>query len=322
MGNPELKKAGTRDERSGLSLPAKAARVRQHQGLNSRGTGIISEPLHIGTNKDAIYLNVTPGKNGPAVSSRANLEWKLNFPAGTGRSITDTALQIPAQKIERPRICPHIDPHRRHKQILSAETGSFHIDLMAIYQLGEIAPSIDSDAYVANEATVIGNVTIKARASIWPGAVIRGDNERIVVGADSSVQEGAVLHTDYGHPLTVADKVTIGHQAMLHGCTIGEGSLIGIQAVVLDGAVIGKECLVGAGAIVTEGKVFPDRSLILGAPAKVVRELTDEDVARLYQGAESYAGRQAIYKKQLTRIDEPEKTNRDSARHGHRNGAS
>lgn len=174
---------------------------------------------------------------------------------------------------------------------------------MALYQIGELAPTIDSEAYVAPGATVIGNVTLKARASVWPGVVIRGDNEPIVVGESTNVQEGAVLHTDPGCPLTLADKVSIGHQAMLHGCSVGEGSLIGIQAVILNRAVIGKESLVGAGAVVTEGKVFPDRSLILGAPAKVVRTLTDEDVANLYRNAETYAKRQAVYKTDLKRID-------------------
>ncbi|MFJ1254654.1 gamma carbonic anhydrase family protein [Cupriavidus sp. CuC1] len=174
---------------------------------------------------------------------------------------------------------------------------------MALYQLGDVAPTIDPDAYVAPEATIIGNVTLKSRASVWPGVVIRGDNEPIVVGESSNVQEGTVLHTDPGYPLTIGDKVSIGHQAMLHGCTVGEGSLIGIQAVILNRAVIGKECLVGAGAVVTEGKVFPDRSLILGAPAKVVRELTEQDVANLYRNAETYATRQAMYKTQLKRID-------------------
>ncbi|ALD90216.1 Carbonic anhydrase/acetyltransferase, isoleucine patch superfamily [Cupriavidus gilardii CR3] len=173
---------------------------------------------------------------------------------------------------------------------------------MSLYQLGDTAPSIDADAYVAAEATVIGNVTLKARASVWPGAVIRGDNEPIVVGEATNVQEGAVLHTDRGCPLTIGDRVTIGHQAMLHGCTIGEGALIGIQAVVLNRAVIGKECLVGAGAIVTEGKVFPDRTLILGAPAKAVRELSDEEVAGLYRNTDTYAARQAVYRKELKRI--------------------
>ena len=139
-------------------------------------------------------------------------------------------------------------------------------------------------------------------ASVWFGATIRGDNETITVGAGSNVQEGAVLHTDPGFPLTIAENVTIGHQAMLHGCTIGEGSLVGIQAVVLNGAVIGRNCLVGAGAVVTEGKAFPDNSLILGAPAKVVRELSAEDIARLRTNAKTYVERRAHFKEQLVRI--------------------
>lgn len=174
---------------------------------------------------------------------------------------------------------------------------------MAQYQLGDLTPTVDDSAYIAPGATVIGNVRLKACASVWPGAVLRGDNDPITVGEASNIQENAVLHTDAGAPLTLGDYVTVGHQAMLHGCTIGDGSLIGIQAVVLNHAVIGKECLVGAGAIVTEGKTFPDRSLILGAPARVVRQLTDDDVARMRTGAESYAERQAIYKTTLKRID-------------------
>jgi carbonic anhydrase/acetyltransferase-like protein (isoleucine patch superfamily) len=175
--------------------------------------------------------------------------------------------------------------------------------LMAQYQLGDLIPTVDDSAYIAPGATVIGDVHLKARSSVWPGAVLRGDNDPIILGEASNIQEGAVCHTDAGAPLTIGNYVTVGHQAMLHGCTIGDGSLIGIQAVVLNHAVIGKECLVGAGAIVTEGKTFPDRSLILGAPARVVRQLTDEDVARLRRGTESYAERQAIYKTTLKRID-------------------
>lgn len=174
---------------------------------------------------------------------------------------------------------------------------------MALYQLGELTPSIDNDAYVAPEATVIGNVTMKPGASAWPGVVVRADNEPIVIGQDTNLQEGAVLHVDPGCPLTLADRVSVGHQAMLHGCTVGEGSLIGIQAVVLNKAVIGKNCLVGAGALVTEGKTFPDRSLIIGTPAKAVRELTDEEVANLYRNADTYAKRQAMYKSDLKRLD-------------------
>ena len=174
---------------------------------------------------------------------------------------------------------------------------------MALYQFGEAAPSIPESAFVAEEATVIGKVSLGEQVSVWPGAVIRGDNEPIRVGYASNVQEGAVLHTDPGYPLTVGDNVTIGHQAMLHGCTIGDGSLVGIKAVVLNKAVIGKDCLVAAGAIVTEGKVFPDRSLILGAPAKVVRELTDQDIAMMRANTEDYVKRKDLYKTQLKRID-------------------
>lgn len=173
---------------------------------------------------------------------------------------------------------------------------------MAIYQLGDKAPKIDSKAFVAKEATVIGEVEIGAESTVWPGAVIRGDNEPIRIGAKTSIQEGAVLHVDQGCPLTLGDHVTIGHQVMLHGCTIGEGSLIGIQAVVLNNAVIGKDCLVGAGAIVTEGKTFPDRSLILGVPAKVVRELTDEDIAKIRHGAEGYASRAEVFNTTLKKV--------------------
>jgi carbonic anhydrase/acetyltransferase-like protein (isoleucine patch superfamily) len=173
---------------------------------------------------------------------------------------------------------------------------------MAIYQLGDDAPDIDPTAYVAEGATLIGKVSLLENASVWTGAVIRGDNERITIGVGSNVQEGTVMHTDLGFPLTVGANVTIGHQAMLHGCTIGDGSLIGIQAIVLNGAVIGKGCLVGAGAVVTEGKQFPDHSLILGAPAKVVRTLTPEDTARLEGAAASYVQRGALFKTALKKI--------------------
>lgn len=176
---------------------------------------------------------------------------------------------------------------------------------MTRYRLGDKSPQIDDTAYVAAEATIIGDVRLAADTSVWAGAVLRGDNEPIVVGTGSNVQEGTIMHTDPGCPLTVGQGVTIGHQAMLHGCTVGDGSLIGIQAVVLNNAVIGRECLVGAGAIVTEGKVFPDRSLILGAPAKVVRTLTDEDVARLQRNAQGYVQRAALFKVELTPLPEP-----------------
>ena len=173
---------------------------------------------------------------------------------------------------------------------------------MAIYKLGDAAPTIHESVFVADNAAIIGNVSIAEDASVWFGATLRGDNEPITIGARTNIQEAAVLHADPGFPLTLAENVTVGHQAMLHGCTVKEGSLIGIQAVVLNGAVIGRNCLVGAGAVVTEGKVFPDNSLILGAPAKVVRELTEEDAAKLRRIADGYAERRDYFKAQLVRI--------------------
>lgn len=173
---------------------------------------------------------------------------------------------------------------------------------MAIYKLGDEAPTIHESVFLADTATIIGRVTLEENASVWPGAVVRGDNEPIVVGRGSNVQEGAVLHADPGFPLTIENDVTVGHQAMLHGCTIKEGTLIGIQAVVLNGAVIGRNCLVGAGAVVTEGKVFPDNMLILGAPAKAVREIGEADIARMRAATASYADRREYYKAQLVRI--------------------
>lgn len=173
---------------------------------------------------------------------------------------------------------------------------------MAIYQLGEHAPRIDPSAFIADSANLIGKVDIAANASVWFEATLRGDNERISVGSNSNVQESCVLHTDPGYPLTIGANVTIGHQVMLHGCTIGDGSLIGIQAVILNGAKIGKNCLVGAGALVTEGKEFPDNSLILGVPAKVVRTLSEQDVAQLQASAASYVARGQLFKTECKRI--------------------
>jgi len=173
---------------------------------------------------------------------------------------------------------------------------------MAVYRLGEDTPQLHATAWVADGATVIGRVALGEGSSAWTGAVLRGDNEWITLGARCNVQEGAVLHTDMGHPLVLHDEVTVGHQAMLHGCVVGGGSLIGIQSVVLNGARIGRHCLVGAGAVVTEGKVFPDRSLILGAPAKAVRELADDEVARLRLSALSYVEKAQRHRATLQRI--------------------
>ena len=174
---------------------------------------------------------------------------------------------------------------------------------MAIYQLGEDKPEIDSTAYVTDSASVIGKVHLGAHVSIWFGATLRGDNEPLTIGANSNLQEGCVVHADHGYPVNVGQNVTVGHQAMLHGCTIGDGSLIGIQAVILNGAKIGKHCLVGAGALVTEGKEFPDNSLIIGSPAKAVRTLTEENIAMLKASADTYVQRADYYKQSLKRID-------------------
>ena len=173
---------------------------------------------------------------------------------------------------------------------------------MPVYRLADFLPEIAADAYIAPGAHVIGKVALGAQVSVWFGATLRGDNEWIRIGNYSNVQEGTVMHTDIGSPLTVGERVTIGHQAMLHGCTVGDGALIGIQAVVLNNAVIGRNCLVAAGAVVTERKVFPDRSLVLGSPAKVVRLLSDEEIADLLASAEHYVQRGAYFKGNLQPI--------------------
>ncbi len=173
---------------------------------------------------------------------------------------------------------------------------------MAIYQLNEFIPQIDATAYVADSADIIGKVKLAAHSSVWFNVTIRGDNELISIGENSNVQEGAVLHTDVGFPLSIGRNVTVGHQAMLHGCTIDEGALIGIQAIVLNGAVIGKNCLVGAGALVTEGKHFPDNSLIIGSPAKVARILTEEEIKLFHKNTENYVSRAKLFQSQLVRL--------------------
>src|SRR5215470_10051679 len=173
---------------------------------------------------------------------------------------------------------------------------------MPIYQLGDRIPVIPASCYIAPEATVIGSVILGERVTIMFGAVVRGDEEPIVIGDDSNVQDNAVLHTDPGCPIHIGKGVSIGHHVMLHGCTIGDGSLIGVAAVVLNSSVIGKDCLVGAGAVVTENKSFPDRSVIFGAPAKAVREVTEDNIARLRFSADAYMQLGALYKRELKRI--------------------
>ena len=173
---------------------------------------------------------------------------------------------------------------------------------MPIYRLGDDAPVIHPSCYVADSAILIGKVFLAENASVWDGAVLRGDNEPIRIGVGSNIQEAAILHTDPGCPLDLEDGVTIGHQAMLHGCRIRAGSLVGIQSVILNKAVIGAQCLVGAGAIVTEGKVFPPRSLIIGAPASVKRTFGEEDLPRLKANADSYVARAQMFRKMLVRV--------------------
>ena len=173
---------------------------------------------------------------------------------------------------------------------------------MAIFQLDDRIPEIDPSAWVAEAAQVIGRVRLRANSSIWFNATLRGDNELIDIGVGSNVQEGSVLHTDPDCPLTIGENVIVGHQAMLHGCTIGDGSLIGMQAIVLNRAKIGRGCLIGAGALVPEGREIPDRSMVLGSPGKIVRQVTDEEYQRFLANAQNYARRAAFFRQHLKRI--------------------
>ena len=173
---------------------------------------------------------------------------------------------------------------------------------MAIYELDGNAPQLAEGAWVAESAEVIGKVELHRSANIWPKVVIRGDNDLIQVGEGSNVQDASVLHTDPGYPLLIGKNVTVGHQVMLHGCSIGDGSLIGIGAVILNGARIGKHCLVGAGALVTEGKEFPDGSMIIGSPAKAVKELSPEQIAGIGEIAGRYVKNAQRYIKTLKKI--------------------
>ncbi|MCK9506816.1 MAG: gamma carbonic anhydrase family protein [Pigmentiphaga sp.] len=174
---------------------------------------------------------------------------------------------------------------------------------MAIYQFDNAVPTVSDSSYVAENAAVIGNVVLHPDTSVWFSAVIRGDNDLIEIGQGSNIQEGAVLHTDEGIPMRIGEQVTVGHQAMLHGCTVEAACLIGMQAILLNRCIIGKYSIVAAGAVVTEGKVFPERSLIMGAPAKVVRALTDEEVEKIHRSAQSYVKKQARFRSALRRLD-------------------
>ncbi|NSL55315.1 gamma carbonic anhydrase family protein [Uliginosibacterium aquaticum] len=175
---------------------------------------------------------------------------------------------------------------------------------MAVFALDDQKPELSKDAWVADSAQVIGRSKLGERVSVWFNAILRGDNEPITVGANSNIQDGAILHTDEGIPLTIGKNVSVGHMAMLHGCTVGDGTLIGMNAVILNRAVIGKHCLIGAKALIPEGKVIPDRSLVVGTPGRIIRELTDEEVARIEAGAAHYVENAARFRKGLRRIDE------------------
>lgn len=170
---------------------------------------------------------------------------------------------------------------------------------MTIYALGDTQPDVHEDAWVAPDANVIGNVKLEAGSSVWFGSTLRGDNEMIHVGQGSNVQENCVFHTDLGFPLTIGINCTIGHKVMLHGCTIGDNSLIGMGATVLNGAKIGKNCLIGAGALITENKVIPDGSLVMGAPGKVVRELDTAAIQMLTASALHYTENAARFRQGL-----------------------
>jgi carbonic anhydrase/acetyltransferase-like protein (isoleucine patch superfamily) len=176
---------------------------------------------------------------------------------------------------------------------------------MAVYNLGNVTPELpnDDEYWIAPNAAVMGNVVLKKNASVWWGATLRGDNDPIVIGENSNIQDGSVLHTDVGQPLLIGRNVTVGHQVMLHGCTIGDSSLVGIGSIVLNGARIGKNCLIGANCLITEGKEIPDNSLVMGAPGKVVREVSPEQVTVLTGSALHYVQNWQRYRRELQRVD-------------------
>ena len=176
-----------------------------------------------------------------------------------------------------------------------------------LYQLGKHAVHAAGEYWVADTAAVVGKVILHEGASVWFNAVLRGDNEPITVGEGANIQDGAVLHTDPGFPLNIGAHVTVGHKVMLHGCEIGEGSLIGINAVVLNGAKIGKNCLIGANALITEGKEIPDNSMVLGSPGKIVKTLSDEQANALRNGAHHYVENARRFRQQMVVQDTAEK---------------
>jgi carbonic anhydrase/acetyltransferase-like protein (isoleucine patch superfamily) len=173
---------------------------------------------------------------------------------------------------------------------------------LSVYNLGNVTPELpnDDEYWIAPTAAVMGRVVLKKNASVWWGSVLRGDNAVIEVGENSNVQDGSVLHTDMDAPLTIGANVTVGHMVMLHGCTIGDNTLVGIGSVILNHAKIGKNCLIGANCLITEGKEIPDNSLVMGAPGKVVRELSPEQAAMMASGALYYVENWKRYRRELT----------------------
>ena len=173
---------------------------------------------------------------------------------------------------------------------------------MAVYELDGVAPKLADDVYIAPNAQVMGNVEMLAGSSVWFGAVLRGDNDLIKIGARSNIQDNSVLHTDPGMPLTLGEGVIVGHQVMLHGCTIGDKSLIGIGATILNGATIGKNCIIGAHSLITEGKNIPDGSMVVGMPGKIIRTLNEQQIAMLHMNAEVYVANAKRFKSGLKEI--------------------
>ncbi len=176
---------------------------------------------------------------------------------------------------------------------------------MAIYALGDRIPEFGEGCWIADNATVIGRIRMGRNVSIWYNVVIRGDNDPIEIGDDTNIQDGSILHNDEGVPLIIGSNVTVGHMAMLHGCTVGDGTLIGINAVVLNHAVIGKHCIIGANSLIPEGKVIPDRSLVVGSPGRIIRQLSDEDVAGLVTNAANYVENARLYATEARHIAPP-----------------
>lgn len=177
---------------------------------------------------------------------------------------------------------------------------------MAIYRLGEHTPQIHPTAFIAENATIIGNVIIKAHASVWYNVTIRGDNDRIVIGENTNIQDGAVLHADPGRPLTLGKNVTVGHMAMLHGCTVMDGTMIGIRATVMNGSVIPENCLVGAGSLVTENKTFEPNKVLMGAPARAIRTMDETVAAKMPRAADHYVWNKQRFLDKLEKVEHEE----------------